>query len=117
MEKFGTVDEYINSFPQNVKQVLVELRKRIEKLVPEAVEGMSYGMPGYKMNGKPLVYFAAFKAHIGFFPTPSGIEALGKETQPYRTGKGTLQFKLDKPIPWGLVEKIVKFRIKELQQL
>ena len=114
MEKFDNIDEYMNSFSQDKKKILLEFRKKIRKLVPDANESMSYGMPGYKLNGKPLVYFAAFKRHIGFFPTPSGIDALEKETDKYRTGKGTMRFALDKPIPWDLVEKIVKSRIKEV---
>ena len=115
MQKFDTVDEYINSFDGKKKELLMEFRRRINSLTPESVESVSYGMPGYKLNGKPLVYFAAFKNHIGFFPTPSGIDALEEETKPYRTGKGTMQFKLNNPIPWSLVEKIVKSRIKEVK--
>lgn len=115
MEKFDTVDEYIASFNGEKKTLLLEFRKKIKKLAPRGVESMSYGMPGYKLNGKPLAYFAAFKHHIGFFPTPTGIDTLEKETKPYRTGKGTLQFKLDEPIPWELVEKIIKFRTQEIE--
>ncbi len=116
MEKFKTVDEYIHSFDGEKKSLLTEFRKRIKDLAPDSVESISYGMPGYKLNGKPLVYFAAFKNHIGFFPTPSGIDALDEETKPYRTGKGTMQFKLDQPIPWDLVEKIVRLRIEEVNK-
>lgn len=114
IEKFDNVDDYINSFSQDKKKVLLGFRKKIRKLVPGANESMSYGMPGYKLNGKPLVYFAAFKNHIGFFPTPSGIDVLEKEEERYKTGKGTMRFALDKPIPWDLIEKIVKSRIKEV---
>src|SRR5690349_14056212 len=114
MDKFDTVDDYINSFDTKKKELLIEFRRRIKKLAPTSIESISYGMPGYKLNNKPLVYFAAFKSHIGFFPTPKGIDALDKETKPYRTGKGTMQFHLDKPIPWGLVEKIVKYKVEEL---
>lgn len=114
MEKFDSVDEYIVSFPNEVRSVLQKLRKTVKTLVPEAMESMSYGMPGYKLNGKPLVYFAAFKRHIGFFPTPSGIDALDKETKQYRTGKGTMQFPHNKPVPWDLIKRIVKLREKEV---
>ena len=113
MEKFETVDSYISSFDGRKKSILSDFRKKIKSLSPTSVESMSYGMPSYKLNNKPLVYFAAFKEHIGFFPTPSGIDALEEETKPYRSGKGTLQFKLDKPIPWDLVEKIVKYRVSQ----
>ncbi len=113
MKKFDTVDEYINSFDSKEKEILLLFRKKIKELAPDSVENISYGMPGYKLEGKPLVYFAAFKEHIGFFPTPSGIEAFDEETKPYRNGKGTLQFKIDAPIPWGLVEKIIEFRVEQ----
>lgn len=116
MEKFDTVDEYINSFEGEQKPLLIEFRKKIKALAKDSIEGMYYGMPGYKLNGKPLAYFAAFKNHIGFFPTPSGIDALDEETKPYRTGKGTMQFTYDKPIPWQLVDKIIKMRIGELSK-
>lgn len=116
MEKFDTVDDYIASFPKETQIFLKEFRKVISKQAPNGAESMSYGMPGYKLNGKPLAYFAAFKNHISFFPTPSGINALEKETTPYKTGKGTLQFSYDKPIPWDLVERILKLRIGELSK-
>lgn len=116
MEKFDTVDDYINSFDGKKKELLLEFRAKVKQLAPNAVESISYGMPGYKLNGKPLAYFAGFKSHISFFPTPSGIDALDKETKPYRTGKGTMQFKDGEPIPWSLVEKILRFRIKEIEK-
>lgn len=114
MEKFDSVDDYINSFDKETKNLLLEFRKKIKELSPESVEGIYYGMPGYKLNGKPLAYFAAFKSHIGFFPTPAGIDALKKETEPYKTGKGTLQFLYKNPIPWDLVTRVVKLRISEI---
>ncbi len=115
MRKFDNVDSYINSFNGEKKELLLSFREKIKSLVPESVESMSYGMPGYKLNGKPLVYFAAFKNHIGFFPTPLGIESLDNETKQYRTGKGTMQFPFNNPIPWELVEKIVTLRAKSLK--
>jgi uncharacterized protein YdhG (YjbR/CyaY superfamily) len=111
--KFKTIDEYIKTFPADVQSILEKIRQTIKKVAPEAVETISYQMPAFKLNGKNLVYFAAFKNHIGFYPTPSGIESFEKELSPYTSGKGTAQFPFDKPIPYDLVEKIVKFRAKE----
>ncbi len=116
MKKFDTVDGYINSFDGKKKELLLLFRKKIKEIAQDSVEGISYGMPGYKLNGKPLVYFALFKEHIGFFPTPSGIEAFDEETKPYRSGKGTLQFRLDQPIPFDLIKKITKYRTLELSK-
>lgn len=89
------------------------MRRTIREAAPEAVETISYQMPAFKLNGKGLVYFAAFKNHIGFYPIPSGIEAFKKELSPYKQGKGSVQFPFDKPVPYGLVEKVVRFRAKE----
>lgn len=114
MKKFDTVEAYINSFDDKKRELLLLFRKKIKEIAPDSIESISYGMPGYKLDGKPLVYFAAFKEHIGFFPTPAGIDALDSETKQYRSGKGTLQFKIDEPIPWGLVEKIIEFRVLEV---
>ena len=114
MQKYDTVDEYINSLPDRTKEELTKLRAMIKNLVPDTNESMSYGMPGYKLNNKPLIYFAGWKDHIGFYPTPSGIDALEKVTKKYKTGKGTLRFNLDKPIPWDLIEKIIKYRIQSV---
>ena len=81
---------------------------------PEAEEAISYGMPAFKLHGKSLVYFAAWRSHVGFYPSgPSAIEGFKKELSPYKQSKGTIQFRLDKPIPFDLVRKIVKFRVKE----
>lgn len=113
MKRFSSLDEYINSFVGPKKELLVAFREFVIKLAPESIESLSYGMPGFKYKGKPLVYFAAFKTHIGFFPTPSGIDAI-KEAAPFRSGKGTLQFKLNDPIPWNLVEKIIRAKMKEI---
>lgn len=99
-------------FPLDVKSILQKLRETIHKAAPEATEAISYQMPAFKQNGN-LVYFAAFKSHVGFYPVPSGIEAFKNELAPYIKGKGTIQFPLDKPIPYDLVEKIVEFRVKE----
>jgi len=112
-KQFRTIDEYIKIFPNDVQSILEKMRQTIKKAAPEAVEAISYQMPTFKLNGKNLVHFAAFKNHIGFYPIPSGIEAFKKELSSYKQGKGSVQFPIDKPIPYDLVEKIVKYRVKE----
>lgn len=114
MEKYDTVDEYINSFFGEKKEVLTKFRTFARKKIPQATESMSYGMPTFKLNGKNIVHFAAFKDHVSFFPTPSGIDAFEKETKQYRTGKGTMQFADGNKIPWDLIRKIIDFRIEEI---
>jgi uncharacterized protein YdhG (YjbR/CyaY superfamily) len=108
----ANVDEYINAQPANVRTKLKQIRQTIKIAAPEAEEVISYNMPAYKYNGM-LVFFAAFKNHIGFYPAPRGIEAFKKELSAYKGAKGSVQFPLDKPIPLGLISKIVKFRMKE----
>jgi uncharacterized protein YdhG (YjbR/CyaY superfamily) len=110
---FKTIDEYITAFPENIQNILEELREVISKSAPEAEETINYGIPTFKLNGKNLVHFAAYKNHIGFYPSPSGIEAFGKEISQYKSSKGAVQFPLDKPIPYDLVKKIVIFRVEE----
>jgi len=112
--KFKTIDEYIETFPDNVQRILRKLRISIRGAAPRSVEAISYGMPTFKLNGKGLVYFAAHKNHIGFYPIPSGIEAFEKELSPYKQGKGSVQFPLDRPVPYDLVKEIVKYRVKEI---
>lgn len=109
-----TIDEYIGRFPAEVQAILQKIRTTIREAVPEAEETISYQMPTFKLRGKYLAYFAAFKHHIGFYPTPSGIEALKEEVAPYEAGKGTLRFPLDKPIPYELITKIIAVREKEV---
>ena len=111
-KQFKTIDEYIKAFPPNVQSILEEMRETIRKAAPEAIEAISYQIPTFKLNGN-LVHFAAFKNHIGFYPTSSGIEAFKKELSPYKGAKGSVQFPKDKPIPYDLVKKIVEFRVKE----
>lgn len=110
---FKSIEEYISTFPNEVKERLEEIRKLVKKEAPEAVESISYGMPTFKLNGKPLVYFAGYEHHIGFYPIPSGIEAFKKELSIYKQGKGSVQFPLNQPLPTELIEKIVKFRVQE----
>jgi uncharacterized protein YdhG (YjbR/CyaY superfamily) len=116
-KQFETIDDYIKTFPTYVQNILEKMRQIIRKAAPEAVEAISYQMPTLKLNGKNLVHFAAFKNHIGFYPIPSGIEAFRRELSPYKQGKGSVQFPVDKPIPYDLVEKIVRFRVKEIRNL
>jgi len=109
---FESIDEYIKTFPPDVQKTLEKMRRTIRKAVPEAEEAISYQIPTFKLNGD-LVYFAAFKKHIGFFPTSSGISAFKKELSKYKTSRGAAQFPLDQPIPYDLVTRIVLFRKKE----
>ena len=111
-KQFKTIDEYIKTFPEDVQSILERMRQTIRKAAPEAVEAISYQMPTFKLNGKNLVFFAAFKNHIGFYPIPSGIKAFKKELSQYKGGKGSVQFPIDKPVPYDLVKKIVIFRMK-----
>ncbi len=108
----NTVDEYIKDFSEDVQKILSEIRRTILEIAPQAEESISYGMPAYKLKGKPLVYFAAFKNHIGFYATPSGHAAFEKELAKYKQGKGSVQFPIDKPMPLKLIAKIVEYRIK-----
>ena len=107
------IAEYIAMFPKETQVLLQNVLATIRKAAPEAEEAISYQMPTFKLNGKNLVHFAAYKNHIGFYPTPSGIEAFKKELSVYEGGKGTVRFPLDQPIPFGLITRIVKFRVKE----
>ena len=109
---FNTIDEYIAAFPENVQSILEELRQAIRESAPEAEEAISYQMPAFKLNGI-LVWFAAFKNHIGFYPKTSAIEAFKKELSGYEVSKGTIRFPLNKPVPFDLVKKIVRYRVKQ----
>ena len=104
-------DEYIAQFPAEIQVLLKKVRETIREAAPGARERISYGMPGFFMNG-PLVYFAAYPRHIGFYPTPEGIEAFKGELTAYQWSKGAVQFPLDKPIPYELINKMVKYRME-----
>jgi uncharacterized protein YdhG (YjbR/CyaY superfamily) len=108
-----SVDEYIVNFPVDIQVILEKVRKTIIKFAPEATESISYGMPAYKTYGKPLVYFAGFKKHVGFYATPTGHTEFATELSKYKQGKGSVQFPLDKQIPYDLIGRIVEFRVKE----
>ncbi len=115
--KFKDVDEYIKNAPLDAQKMLRETRKAIKESAPKAEEMISYFMPAYKLNNKPLVYFAGYKKHIGFYPTPNGISQFKKELAKYKKGKGTAQFQLNQKLPVGLIKKIVKFRVKQISAL
>jgi uncharacterized protein YdhG (YjbR/CyaY superfamily) len=114
-KKFTTIDDYIATFPDDVQAILQEMRTTIQEAAPQAKEAISYQMPTFKLNGN-LVHFAGYKNHIGFYPTPSGIEAFRDELAPYELSKGTIKFPLDKPIPFDLVRKIVVYRVTEQRE-
>jgi uncharacterized protein YdhG (YjbR/CyaY superfamily) len=109
----GNVDNYISDFPEEIQSILEKIRTTIRKAAPGALEMISYGIPAFKFQGKTLVYFAAFKNHIGFYPTPKGIEEFEKELSVYKQGKGSVQFPIDKPMPLKLIGKIVKYRMNK----
>ncbi|WP_217809492.1 iron chaperone [Massilibacteroides vaginae] len=107
------IDKYIQNFPDEVQEILVKIRELIKKLAPEAEEQMAYGMPGYKTNKKPLIYFGAYKNHIGLYATPEAHAEFKDELSGYKQGKGSVQFPLNHPIPYELIERIIKFKLAE----
>jgi len=109
---FKTIDEYIALQPEENVFILEKIRQVIRDLVPDAEEKISYGIPTFKLHGN-LVHFAAYKNHIGFYPGASGVAQFSSELSKYNTSKGTIQFQLDEEIPYDLIKKITKFRIKE----
>jgi uncharacterized protein YdhG (YjbR/CyaY superfamily) len=110
---YKTIDEYIATFPKSIQSILEELRHVIRDSAPDVAEMISYGIPTFDLNKRHLVHFAAYKNHIGFYPTSSGIMAFKRELSSFKTSKGTVQFPIDKPIPFDLVKKMVRFRVKE----
>ena len=106
------IDEYIAGFPQEVQETLEKMRVTIRKAAPNAEEAIKYRMPTFVLKGN-LVHFAAFKKHIGFYPTPTGIEKFKDELSVYEGAKGSVRFPLEEPVPFGLISKIVKLRVKE----
>ena len=107
------VENYIGQFPEDIQAKLQKIRALIKDTAPDADESMAYGMPAYKTYKKPLVYFAAFQNHIGFYATPSGHEEFKEELSSYKQGKGSVQFPLSQDIPYYLIERMVKFRVEE----
>lgn len=114
--KAKNVEEYIASFDKKAQSLLNQMRKTIKAGAPGAVESVSYGMAAYKYLGRPLVYFAGYENHIGFYATPTGHEAFKKELSNYKTGKGSVQFPIQEKVPHKLIERIVKFRVKENEE-
>ena len=111
-KKINTIDDYIALFPADVQQTLQAMRQTIQAAAPDAEEAISYQMPTFKLNGN-LVHFAAMKHHIGFYPTPSAVEAFARELAPYKVSKGAIQFPKDQPIPFDLVTRIVRYRVEQ----
>ena len=106
------IDKYIANSPKEIQDTLKKIRSTIKKSAPKAEETINYGIPTFTLDGN-LVHFAGFKNHIGFYPTPSGIEKFKKDIEKYEWAKGSVQFPLDKPMPYGLIGKITKFRVQE----
>ena len=115
-DEFATIDEYIASFPPDIQEKLQGIRAVIRSAVPDAEEAIRYGMPTFRLDGHNLVHFAAFKDHLGFFPTPSGVEKFRKELSSYKLSKGTIQLPISEPVPYDLVERIARFRADEIRK-
>ena len=113
-KKYKTVEEYFADFPKETQVKLEQIRQAVKEVAPEAQEAISYQMPSFKLDGN-LVWYAAFKDHIGFFPRETGVAAFKDKLAGYHVSKGTIQFLIDKPIPIALIKEIVKYRIKENQ--
>jgi len=109
-----TVDDYISLLPEQVQEIMQSMRKAVREAAPAAMEIISYKMPAFKMNDI-VVWYGAFKHHVGFFPTAKAIEEFKNDLSKYKASKGTIQFPFERPLPLGLVKKIVKFRVKEIQ--
>jgi uncharacterized protein YdhG (YjbR/CyaY superfamily) len=110
------VDRYISNFPASTRDVLSAVRAQIVAVAPDAEEGMSYGMPAYKLNGKPLVYFAGYDHHVGFYATPHGHKRFESELSRYKQGKGSVQFPLSEPMPLDLIQRITQFKVNLLTE-
>ena len=117
MKPPANIDEYIASQPAEMQVMLRKVRETIKKAAPGAAESISYAMPAFKFNGKPLAYFALNKNHLGFYATPTANMAFSEELKEYRSSKGAVQFQLGKPVPYGLIRRMVRFKLKEIAQL
>lgn len=113
MKRAASVDTYAKAFPKPISQRLLIIRTIVKRIAPDAAEVISYNMPAFKLHGKILLYFAAFKNHIGIYPYPSGITAFTKELASYKTSTSTVQLQHDEPFPIRLIAKLVKFRVSE----
>ncbi len=112
-KKISSIAQYIATFPPEVRKKLITVKKTIREIVPQAEETISYQIPTFKLNGRYLIYFAGFNNHISLYPVPSGSDSFNKQITRFRTGKGTLQFPLDAPLPIPLIRRIVKQRLKD----
>ena len=108
-----TVDEYISGFPDKVRSILRQIRSTIRQTAPGVEERISYGIPTFDLDGKPLIYFAAYAKHVSVYPAPRGYAEFRDELSAYKGGKGTVQFPLAEPIPWDLIRRIVEFRMEQ----
>jgi uncharacterized protein YdhG (YjbR/CyaY superfamily) len=109
----NSIAEYISQFPESTQIILNKLYNLVKTLAPEAEESISYAMPAFKLNNKPLIYFAAFEHHIGLYATPKAHTEFAQELSHYKQGKGSVQFPLDKPIPYDLIERIITFKVNQ----
>ena len=109
----GTIDEYIAGFPGETQRALREMRELIRASAPDATETISYAIPTFDLNGRHLVHFAGYARHIGFYPIPTGIEVFKKDFEPYKQGRGSVQFPLSQPLPADLIRRVVEFRVEE----
>lgn len=116
MKPYKNIDEYINNFPEEVQQRLTKIREMIHEYAPQAEEKIGYGVPATTLNGKYLLYFAGYKKHISIYPVTTAMEREIKDIEKYRTGKGTVQFSLDIPLPISLIQEMIKVRTEELSK-
>jgi len=110
-----TIDEHIAQFPASTREILQKVRETIREVAPDAIEVIAYGIPTFKLNGN-LVHFAGYARHVGFYPGSEAIEVFRDEIKGYKTSKGTIQFPLDKPIPYELIKKITQYRVQKNQK-
>jgi uncharacterized protein YdhG (YjbR/CyaY superfamily) len=110
---YKSIDDYIGSFPAEIQTLLNRVHATIREAAPGAEESISYGMPAFKLKGRPLVYFAGYKNHIGFYATPTGHQEFKEELSKYKQGKGSVRFPIDQPLPLDLIKRITEFRVRE----
>ncbi len=113
-DEAANIDDYIKDYPKEVRDIMEKIRKTIKEVMPDATETIGYGIPTFKLNGKNVVHFGGYDKHIGFYPAPGGLDEFEEELAQYRKGKGTAQFQLDEPIPYGLIKKITQFRAMQV---
>lgn len=114
--KARTIDTYVEDFPDDMQKVLIKIRTTIRRIIPNAEETISYGVPAFKQNGKYIVYFAGWKHHVSVYPIPAGTKTFQKSIAPFVAGRGTVKFPLDKSIPYSLIEKIAAYNLKRVSR-